>query len=420
MMRFRWIFIVSIVMHSMTTYAMIFDNQYWPLFPEKFLSTQTLPDARFYWDLRGVLLGADAAYINDEDDPVGSDEAVTFSQIFGDYDEQEIDRALQLSGRTTSSLLPPGLMNTKLPWLIPGKSSLRGLAFEFELFPHKNFGIGGSIFAGHMHAETNSIFINQNGFFSPNEVVELRTANAAMREALGVTPGIAHKGVFGDMDLYLHGRIRRYYWHTIHRFEVGLRFGTLIPTAARTSIINPVGLTIGGDGHLGLYGQLDTELLLKDLMTVGFSLQVIKRLAKTAIHRMPVETEPTNYGALVGSARVNPGVTLAFYPYVQVGGLRDGLGLIGAYYLVWHATDHWSIPACANLPAKPNTCLLEKRSKWGSDHFSVGAFYDFGFEREACWHTPIISLTIDIPWHGPVTQMVPKSHGISLRIESRI
>lgn len=408
------------IMATSATHAMIFDNRFWPLFPKKFLSTQVMPHATFYWSLDGVLLGADSSYVSDENDPVGSDEAIEFSEIFGPYNQQEINQALQLSGRTDESLLPPGFANVRIPWTIPGKISLRGLALEYEVFPHRNFGIGGSIFAGHMHAETNSYILNQNGALSENEISELRHSNAAMRDALGVRPGITHKAVFGDMDLYLHGRFRRYFWHRIHRLEVGLRLGALFPTGTKGSINNPVGLPVGGDGHYGIYGQFDTELLLRDLLTAGFSLQVIKRLSRTALHRMPIQTEPTNYGALVGVARVDPGVTIAFYPYFQVGGLRDGLGLTAGYYLIHHFHDSWSVPTCTPAERRPNLNLLARRSKWGSDHFSVGAFYDFGFEKECRWYTPIISITVDIPWHGPVTDMTTKSHGISLRIESRI
>ncbi len=64
-----------------------------------------------------------------------------------------------------------------------------------------------------------------------------------------------------------------------------------------------------------------------------------------------------------------------FEPRVEFLGLRDGLGLSVAYVLVHHGQDSWDRRASPS-GIKPNTDLLQERSSWGSDAFSVTALYD--------------------------------------------
>ena len=65
-------------------------------------------------------------------------------------------------------------------------------------------------------------------------------------------------------------------------------------------------------------------------------------------------------------------------------------------------------------------CQLANHSSWGSDYLSIGAFYDFGYDKDAAKHAPIISLFVDVPFHGLVAEYTSRTHSVSLRIESRL
>lgn len=416
-MRIKLLVFMGICINA-TMHSMIYDNRFWPLYPERFLTYQACPYARWYWSARGVFIGADSSFLDIEQ---GDTEGELFD-IFGAYDELVINRALLESGAISESLIRPDLETLDgIPWNFDGKMSLRGCALESEGYITPHFSIGGSIFVGHMqsHAKGRIAFKTRQSL-GQGDVQELLATNAELQAALQLDPPCWSTLAFGDIEIYFKGRFFRDYWLKMHHFDVSFSLGLYLPSGERASLYNPVSLSVGGDGSLGIYGRFDVNILLNDLLSTGFLLQGIKRLPRTATHRMPALTEPTNYGAIIAPARVNPGLTFVFNPYVQIGGLREGLGAFVGYNLIHHGKDTWC--ACEEVLAefKPNLQLLEKRSSWGSDHFTAGIWYDFGYDCEKVWYKPVISVIVEIPWEGPVTRMVPKAHSISLRIESQL
>ncbi len=412
MIRRILVLLANFLMVTSALRCMIYDNRFWPLYPERFLSYQAHPCSGWYAGARGIFLGADEAYLKDEE------EATTLFAPYGTYDEVIIDRALQRAGITTGSLLSPTEQQlSSVIWSVPGKMSLRGCAIETEVYLFEAMSIGGSCFVGNMLSHANATLLPESAYGGPGDRISLIDANTRMLALLGLTDPCFSSVVFGDIDLYCKGRVTADYWYTIHHLDVSGRFGLYIPSGTRRQLYSPVSFPVGGDGRLGVYGQLDGMFRLKELLTVGFSLQLSKRLARTLMERVPLLTEPTNYGALVVPVRTDPGMTIAFNPYIQVGGIRGGLGLFGGYYLVYHAQDRVTVSSEVWNTYHPNLTLVEERSVWGSDHFSAAVWYDFGYESDSSWSKPLISLTLDIPWKGAVTQLVPKSHAISLRIE---
>lgn len=412
MIRRIWLLLPNLLILFSTMHCMIYDNRFWPLYPERFLLYQAHPCSRWYAGARGIFLGADDSYILDQDD------ADALFLVYGAYDEAIIDRALQKAGLTTGSLLSPTQQQlTSIKWNTPGKMSLRGCALETEIYLFDYMSIGGSLFVGNMLSHVTATLAEQSQEGGPGNRIALIAANARMLALLGLADPCYSSVVFGDIDLYCKGRVTADYWYTINHLDVSGRFGLYIPSGTRTNLWSPVSFPVGGNGHLGVYGQIDGMFRLKELMSVGFSLQLSKRLGRTFMQRLPALTEPTNYGALVLPAHTDPGITIAFNPYIQVGGIRGGLGLMGGYYLVYHAQDTVTVSDALYVAYAPNTGLVDERSAWGSDHFSAAVWYDFGYESDRSWSKPLISLTLDIPWKGPVTKLVPKSHAISLRIE---
>lgn len=229
--------------------------------------------------------------------------------------------------------------------------------------------------------------------------------------------------MFGDIDAYLRLHFVRDYWHKCRRVDMGVNLGFLIPTAQKFNFRNPAFVPLGGDKHFGMYGAFDGTFVLKEDFIVGLLVRGSKRFARTDYIRMPVFTEPLNYAVLTGLARVNPGWTAVFSPRFQLTGVREGLGFNIAYFLIWHGrdsvTDQRSSEEIAQT-APANTCIIEERSSWGQDYMSISAMYDFGYEKDNGQSSPILSLTVDIPFKGLIAKQAPKTHGISLRIESRI
>jgi hypothetical protein len=398
-----------------TVRAMVYDNRFWPLYPEPYMSRQAYYNTTWFLSVRGIFVGADSAYtqLESERDLYG---------VFGDYDELTIDSALQKIGVITTSLIRPDLRSfDKLPWIAPGKVSLRGAALETEVFMLDWLSCGGSLFIGEEQAHRNAILIGPEMTKLPQaDREELIQVDHQLHSLLQLQPPSYHGVLFGDIDLHLGGHLKASYWYKIQQLDCEFRFGVYTPSSERGFLQNPVALPIGGSGHTGLYGQWNLYALLNEDIACGWSLQVCKRLPKTSWQRMPALAEPTNYGAIIAPACVNPGVTVAFNPYVQMGGLREGFGLAIGYFLVHHAQDVWSINQTICEQFQPNIKLLEERSRWGADHFSVTAFYDFGYEKEDGYYRPLISLIVDIPWKGPVTLQTLKSHAISLRCEMRL
>lgn len=403
--------LICIICMSLNLSAAYYDNQFWPLYPKKFFTWQQHPTASGYMGVRGLFLGADNSFITDDDEQ-------DLFGIFGNYNELILNQALLNTGAITNSLIPPQYLTLPdIPWSSAGKMSLRGIMFEYEFDPWWFLSFGGSIFLGHSQIHRLSTLQGiERLHLHPGDVRALQEANVAIQDTLGLCPPCFTQWAFGDLNFFIKGHYVADYFFKLQHLDTSLACGVLIPTAPKRKINNPVSLPIGGDGHWGLYGQWDLDAILKEDLSAGFSLWFCKRLSKTSVQRMPVLTEPTNYGALILPAQVNPGLTIAFFPYVQISGLRGGFGAAIGYYMVRHFSDRWCIDGLSTT--KPNLGLLHERSKWGRDDFMVSLFYDLGYDCDAVWYRPLISVSVDIPWDGPVTLRVPKTHGISLRIES--
>lgn len=407
--------------------AMVFDNRYVPLIAQPFFSNK---DCVWDYGVRGIFFGSKKT-LNPDIASLSGDELPLFV-INGAYDMTILDRALQRAHITNQSLLNPTLQAIPtIPWRQEGKLSFQGVAFETFVNVTDYFGLGGSIIGGKMDAH---LELELDGNYSPGDRQEIFDANTRIHELLNLCPPCFDKGEFGNIDLYMRFHAVREYWHKFHRIDLGFNFGFLIPTGNNLFVANPAAVPLNNP-YFGIYGAFDGTLVLKEDFIFGLFLRANKRFGRTVTTRMPVEmaidgvnpvnypAEPLNYGTLVGPAHITPGWTLIFSPRFEITGLRDGLGFNIAYVLTKHwkdtIQDRRSAEAIsASAPA--NTCIMEKLSSWGSDYLSFAALYDFGYDKLHAHYAPIVSLIVDIPVKGLVAERVMKTHGISLRIESRI
>lgn len=342
-------------------------------------------------------------------------------EVFGRYNQTEIDKALQLSGRTSGSLFRSDWQGYLGPlnWLMKGHFDVYGVGAHYRYDVNEYFSIG--IIAAAMHAnsrmETIKDRFTMNSFvIEPGNFKELFLLKEEMNELLEVCPGLWQKNCFADVDIYIRPAFTREYFLKCRRFDTGCRIGVLAPAAPARNIRNPASVALGGDRHWGMYVSLEGDFDVHEDIQMGLSLQFIKRFARTACHRMPAGLEPDNYGAIVGFARVNPGLTIGFNPYFVFKEVREGLGFLLAYNLTAHSCDDWR--AIGSIRAlHPNIPLVEKRSEWRSEHATIGAFYDCAYNCEIRGHEPMVSFTWDIPVDWLVSKRAFRTHGISFIVE---
>lgn len=418
----RFIYVVSCTCVFGNINTMVFDNRYVPLILQPFFANK---DAVWDCGVRGIFFGSQKT-LNPDISSFSGDEIPLFD-INGAYDEIVLDQALQKAKVINQSLLRPDLLAfNSIPWRQNGKLSFQGLVFETFVHLTSYLGIGGSIIGGKMDAHLELELGNVT--LAPGDLQEVINVNTQIHQLLGLRPPCYDHGEFGNIDLYLRLHAVREYWHKLHRIDIGANFGFLIPTGQTHTIYNPAFIPLASP-YFGIYGAFDATCVLREDLTIGFLLRANKRFARTLITRMPVagldnaRHEPLNYGVLVGPARITPGWTLIFSPRLEITGLRDGLGFNIAYVL----TKHWRDTICdarsseaIAASAAANTGVMETLSSWGSDYVSVAALYDFGYDKHNAHFAPIVSLIVDIPFKGLVAKRVMKTHGISLRIESRI
>jgi hypothetical protein len=220
----------------------------------------------------------------------------------------------------------------------------------------------------------------------------------------------------GDIDLYLRYGGRWDYILKCRSVQAGLRVGMLAPTGKKYNIDEPTSTPFGGNGHWGVYGAGDLLLELKEDMKLGVYVRLNKRFARTMCSRLPVFKEPLLFGAAVGEARVNPGLTVIFAPFLCVEGLRGGFGMILEYTLVEHWPDHWT-DARKNQTVPVHLEGVEKHSGWGSDYVTVDAFYDTGRDRPCRFLAPIFSLRWDIPANLLIERNISRTHRVCIGVE---
>jgi hypothetical protein len=185
----------------------------------------------------------------------------------------------------------------------------------------------------------------------------------------------------------------------------------------RQNINVPASIPFGGNGFWGMYGDFDGIFELKEDLKAGLILRFQKRITRTLCQRLSVGGEPYIFGVTTGEVEIEPGVTIAFSPYVILENLRSGFGLSLQYNLTWHNQDDWydKRPNKAELPVLIKQAV--ELSSWGADYVTLNAFYDFGKPKLFRSFDPIASLRWDIPANFFVSSRSVKTTRVSLGVE---
>lgn len=225
-------------------------------------------------------------------------------------------------------------------------------------------------------------------------------------QTIGFEGNEFEKSGFGDLDL--HVRWNHIFDHVLlmRSIDINLQAGITAPTGMLSTINVPPSLSVGADGHWGIYGDIVTEFELKQDITVGLMLGITHLFPTTRTLRIPVEHEPAIFSSLIGSIRSSPGLTLKAAPYFILGNLSDGLDFQVRYTYLHHAKDRWkdarSDKTIPSYLQKGSAVINEKEqlSKWVSQYISMQVLYDTKRAMKQCKFDPVCFAVYDIPIGG--------------------
>jgi hypothetical protein len=384
---------------------MTFDNRFLPLYFKPF--TRRAPGLS-YSRIQPFFMRSERGH--------GDFDETSLPTIDGTYDAAEVGKALELVGKP--NLFPSQLRGIpSIPWRREGHLDAEGMAFFYEQALGCYVSVGTSFLFAHINSAHEFCLDSANtGLGNRQQLFDIRQK---LDRELDVTPPLFKKTAFGDFDFYFRFGAVAEYICKVKRIDSGFKLGMIAPTASDIDLDNPASIPLGGEKHWGLYLGLDNEVELKEDLIVGLQLRAIKRFARTLTRHMPVAQEPTRYGAVTGPLRIDPGWTFVFNPYVSIEGLREGFGLRVQYTLVAHLEDKLTDMRSEDVQkARPvHLDPVRARSSWGTEHVTLGAFYDFGKTRQSGWCLPVIAAYWDIPVDWFVSKRSAKTHSVSVTFE---
>lgn len=378
---------------STSSQAMVFYNRFFPLFEHPRLQLGGKPS--IFW-AHGMFSTAHNA-VNDQQASIG------IPELFGPYDQQQYADSFVLAG------LPDPLRSDwqgpeRIEWKMNGKIQMQGAAIGWEQRIIRYLSIGFTTLFMQVNSRIDWKMGTTNLFTGPGDNVQLDEMRRSMFSELGIRAGESKQTGFGDIDTYIRAGNSWEYCYRMKKIDLGFSLGLVIPTGLKHEINQPASVPFGGNGHWGLYGAVDGLFELRDDLKVGFLAQLSKQLPRTSCQRMPVNKEPSIFGVITGPARVSPGWTGVFAPYIVLENLRKGFGVSAQYLLVAHGEDDWHDErADKSVPTK--LAPVQERSEWLSEYGVVNAFYDFGETKVFPHFDPILS----IRWYIPAVLFAAKN-----------
>jgi len=394
---------------STNIFSNVYDNRFFPLYKRPYTKKEDM-----YSRAGGSFFAMAGDCAQGE-----HDEEILIPGIFGCYNQEKIGYGLTLQGKPNP--LRDELKSVNLPWDIDQKINAQGFSFVYDQHIWEYFYAGASLFFMRAHSNFSFFFDKpESGLkVSESELSDLRDSMWKMHKLIGITSHNFNEIGFGDMDLYLRvGNIWDYFYR-IRRIDAGISLGFLLPTGKQRCLNIPSSLSFGGNGHFGMYGQLDAEFQVKEDMKLLLMFRASKRFSKTKQRRVPIAGEHPLFGTLIAPVSVDPGITLVFSPQFWWENLRQGFGLRLGYTLVYHRCDEWtdcrSAEAKTDIPA--NLSAIRGNSAWESDYINASAYYDFYDDTQERDFAPIVSITWDWPSFILRGKKAPKIHRISLGVD---
>ncbi len=395
---------------SQSAFAMVFDNRYLPLLQRP---RMTVDGTRSEFSPNFFATTA-------KDSLNGQQALIPLGEIYGQFDQVQLAHAIMALGRPNP--LPTEFQGeiTRLPWVVGGKRQAQGAEFLWNQSIVNWLSTGFSWLF--MRVQSRYVLtLNESGIEPAVPLTDgdriLLTDNLyeEFREVC-IRQGSVEQAGFGDIDWYLRVGNMWEYMYRFRRIDAGFRLGVLFPTGVTREENLPASIPFGGNGHWGIYGALDGMFELKEDWKVGLLFRVNKRFQKTKCMRVPVEKEPSIFGAVVTDITVNPGPTVILSPYVLFENLRQGLALGVNFTLTWHDKDEYCDP-CPDRTVPLNLQSVREYSHWASEYFTINILYDFGKVKIQRDFNPIITFRWDVPSTLFIADGINKTNRVTLGID---
>jgi hypothetical protein len=394
--------------------GMIYDNRYFPLYPKQIVRNPCEPS---FLAIQPLFMFADKAYgfqseiglpeIDGHLDPVHPQERPG-------YNVKTLEESLIVSGKISQPILRSDLRSRDMAWNREGFVQAQGSAFYYEQSLGSYLSLGCTALVLH-YSSCHEFFFYENtlGNSSPGERMYINQARSRIHKALGVQAPVATDIGFGDLDLYL--RLSNYwdYTYRCRLINAGCNLGCIFPTSSVRNINNPASLPIGGNGHWGLYGQVDSQFQLKEDFLIGGLARIIKRFKKTQNMRLPVLTESVSYGSIIRPTTIDPGITFVFSLYAKLLGIGECYGIGAGYTLVGHQPDSFTEHRPEGS-VEANIRSAKIKTKWRAEYATINASYDFARLYPERLFMPKITFAWDIPTNQTFAEEVYKTNSISL------
>lgn len=296
--KIQYLVVMIGVITLQSMHAMVFDNRFIPLFQRPYI---TVDGSRSEYCTQVFATTASHSF-ND------MQQNIPLPEIFGKFDQAELARSIAALGNPNPLPSEFQILN-RIPWQVSGKRQSQAAT----IFWHQKIvdwvSIGVSLLfmrvASWHEYQLDIINIEPNLTITSGDALLLDDSRRSMLKEIGIADGNVRQYGFGDIDWYLRVGNMWEYALRFRRIDTGGRLGVMIPTGVNREESKPASIPFGGNGHWGLYGEIDTLFELKEDWKVGFLLRLNKRFSKKDIRRMPVGKEPEIFGALVGNSNID-------------------------------------------------------------------------------------------------------------------
>jgi len=341
------------------------------------------------------------------------------------YEQVNLDQALRQSDRIETSLLPSEWRSAEVfsPWRMAGHIEMQGFDISAYYPVSSWLTLGGSWYFMFVSSRLDLLREldprREAALQQPGNNQKVFDIKAQTHDALGVRPSLFIETEPGDLDLFARFSWSREYAYKFQYLDLGVQAGLLLPTSEQRDIDNPASVPVGGNNHAGIYVSFNPHAILKDNVRAGWDLRVTKRFSTEQRQRMPVADEPILFGAAVGSAEIDPGVTVSFAPYLALEELRDGFGLLFRYAVVGHDKDQWRNIKVPRTIEQVDVDTLRQTSSWALEHVTAEAFYDFGNDETADQPSARLIIKGEAPVEWLAARRSAKMYGFSLAFEGK-
>lgn len=239
-------------------------------------------------------------------------------------------------------------------------------------------------------------------------------------QTIGFTGNEWNKTGLGDLDAHVR-------WHKnidhallMRSIDVNMQLGVLAPTGILSETKTPVSLSVGTNGHWGVYSDMVTEFELKQDLTLGFMWGVTHLVPHTRSLRVSYGDEPTVFSTLVAPIQITPALTWKISPYLILGNLTDGLDFQVRYTYLRHNDDRWAdrrtVPAVQSYLQRDNDMIdrKERLSRWRAHYVTMQLTYDTKEAQRKMRFEPTFTVGYDMPMAG---NGIAKAHQLNIGIQ---